>query len=426
VARLQLSFPSQVCCTLAILVVTIQLTNCGGSASPATQGAPSSSGTSASSGPASSGSGSGGSGTGPGSGSSSAPGGFAGGTGASGQSSAAQFLYAAPVPNGGPISTRINQQNGTLASIRNPPATPGINPMMLAIDPTGTYLYETSENGIWAYTLNRQSGELTLITGSPYEGSQPLVAITVDQSGKFVYATGNTGVWGYSIQAGGQLKGIAGSPFPTAAPSNQFGPSNNLAIDQSDKFLYVTASPGIFAFTIDSNTGRLAAIGGSPFKAGNAPLSLVITPSNKFLYESNLNDPTTYGYSIDQNTGVLAEISGSPFKTRDGVAPLADNMTIAVAGKFLYIANRGTFSVDANTGALARVSSFLPGDWPVISPTGNFLWAITTDQNCWHCDIGVSAYTVDPNSGNLTLVPNSFFIMNNSFAGAVVSLAVTK
>jgi hypothetical protein len=100
-------------------------------------------------------------------------------------------------------------------------------------------------------------------------------------------------------------------------------------------------------------------------------------------------------------------------------------MTIAVAGKFLYIASRGMFSVDATTGALARASSFLPGDWPVINPTGNLLWAITTDQNCWHCNLGVSAYTVDAN-GNLTLVPNSFFIMNNSFSGGVVSLAITR
>jgi 6-phosphogluconolactonase (cycloisomerase 2 family) len=247
---------------------------------------------------------------------------YGGGTGASGQNSAAQFLYAAPVPTGGPISTRINPQNGALAAVSNPPVTPQNYPMMLAIDPSGTYLYETSQQGIWAYTIARQSEQLTQITGSPYDSSKSFVSITVDQPGKFVYATGRMGVWGYSIQAGGGLKPMAGSPFPTASPSNQFGPSRNLVIDQQDKFLYVTASAGISGFSIDPNNGALSAIGGSPFNAGNAPLSLVITPSNRFLYETNLTDPTTYGYSIDQNTGVLTEISAHLSKPWKGLRRL--------------------------------------------------------------------------------------------------------
>jgi 6-phosphogluconolactonase (cycloisomerase 2 family) len=59
---------------------------------------------------------------------------------------------------------------------------------------------------------------------------------------------------------------MAGSPFPTASPSNQFGPSRNLVIDQQDKFLYVTASAGISGFSIDPNNGALSAIGGSPLQ----------------------------------------------------------------------------------------------------------------------------------------------------------------
>jgi 6-phosphogluconolactonase len=424
VARLRLCFLSQVCCTLALLIITIPLINCGGAAGSGMSGGTSSS--SGSSGSGGSGSGSGGSGSGPGSANPTPTPAYAGGIGAAGQNSAAQFLYAAQVPAGAPFSTRINQQNGTITAVSSPPVSNANNPLMLAIDPSGSYLYETSENGILAYAINRQAGALTQITGSPFSPTLSLVSITVDPRGKFVYATGSTGVWGYSIQSGGQLAPIAGSPFTTAAPSSQFGIYNSLAIDATARFLYVTASPGVFAYTIDANSGALTAIAGSPFKAGNAPLSLVITPSNKFLYETNDTDPTTYGFSIDQNTGVLTAIAGSPFSTWSGNAPVADNMTIAVEGKFLYIANRGTFSLDPDTGALAKASSFVPGDWPVINPTGNFLWAITQDQNCWHCDIGVSAYTVDPKTGNLTLVPNSFLVMNNSFSGAVVSLAITK
>jgi hypothetical protein len=146
VARLQFSFLSQLCCTLAVFIAFIQLTNCGGRASSGIAGAPPPS--NGSPGSSSSGSASGGSG----SAGSSVPS-YGGGTGASGQNSAAQFLYAAPVPTGGPISTRINPQNGALAAVSNPPVTPQNYPMMLAIDPSGTYLYETSQQGIWAYTI---------------------------------------------------------------------------------------------------------------------------------------------------------------------------------------------------------------------------------------------------------------------------------
>ena len=88
------------------------------------------------------------------------------------------------------------------------------------------------------------------------------------------------------------------------------------------------------------------------------------------------------------------------------------------------------FSVNTNTGALSQVAKD-PGnvgvaDWPVFDATGKLMWLITQDENCWHCDIGVSAYNVNTATGALTLVPNSFYVMQNSFSGAIVSLAITQ
>jgi 6-phosphogluconolactonase (cycloisomerase 2 family) len=137
-----------------------------------------------------------------------------------------------------------------------------------------------------------------------------------------------------------------------------------------------------------------------------------------------------HGYSIDQSSGVLTAISGSPFNAgtcgdsvQDDRGP--DNLTIASAGKFLYD-NCGIYSLDATTGAVTQASTFVAGDWAVIDPTGNFVWAITADQNCYHCEVGITAYTVDPSSGNLTAVPNSFFALTNSEIGDLDSIAITK
>ena len=89
--------------------------------------------------------------------------------------------------------------------------------------------------------------------------------------------------------------------------------------------------------------------------------------------------------------------------------------------------NCGIYSIDKTSGALTVVSSQGPGDWPVIDPSGDFLWAITGDQqSCFSCDVGVTTYQVDSNTGALTAVPNSFLLLTNTQVGDVDSLAITK
>jgi len=63
----------------------------------------------------------------------------------------------------------------------------------------------------------------------------------------------------------------------------------------------------------------------------------------------------------------------------------------------------------------------------VIDPTGSFLWAITSDQTaCFHCDVGVQAYSVDANTGAFTPVPNGFTLITNTEVGDLNSMAITK
>jgi len=247
-------------------------------------------------------------------------------------------------------------------------------------------------------------------------------------------------VYGFSIQSGtGALTEITGSPFAASGPSSPgySQPATLMAVDQTNKFLYVSTSMGIYAYTIDQSSGTLSSIVGSPFAAG-VPNSWVIaiTPSNSYLYQlQSSSTASIYAYSINQTSGVLTPLSGSPFNagTCGTVVPAGtigvpgpDNMTIASAGKFMYD-NCGMYSIDESTGAITQVSGQGPGDWPVIDPAGDFLWAITGDQQaCFHCDDGVTTYSVNPTTGALTPVPNSFLFLTNSEVGAVDSLAITK
>jgi len=414
-------------CALIILFTTvIFLSNCGG----VSTGKTGNSGITSGSG--------GGSGTGQ-----TVPG-YGEGTGASGQTTAPMFLYANPLPGGGPYAANIGN-SGTLTLTTGGSAN-NLDPETLAIDPSGSFIFQTAvgfnggtQGGIFVYAINRSNGSLGNAIGS-YLSGQTLYADAVDNKGKFVYALSTVGVYAFSIESGtGVLTPVPGSPFAAAGVSSARypQPATLMVVDQTNKFLYVSTSGGISGYAIDQNSGQLNAIAGSPFGAGVIkPWTIVITPTNSYLYElQSQDDKNIYAYSINQTSGVLTPVAGSPFTAGtcgSMVAPGTigipgpDNMTIASAGKFMYD-NCGIYSIDESTGAITQVSSSGPGDWPVISPTGDFLWAITGDQQaCFHCDIGITTYQVDANTGALTPVPNSFLLLTNSEVGSVDSLAITK
>jgi 6-phosphogluconolactonase (cycloisomerase 2 family) len=362
------------------------------------------------------------------------------GIGASGQTAAANFLYANPAGLNGPYALSI-QSSGLLTQATSGSAD-NIDPMTMAIDPSGSYLFQTAEGydggmlgGLFAYVINRSNGSLTTATGSPYLTGQSLFTDVVDNTGKFLYVQGESGVYAFDIQSGGVLTPVSGSPFSAAGPPSSAGfpqPAHLMAVDQMNRYLYVSTSGGISAYMIDPSTGQLAAIPGSPFSSDvTNPWTIAITPNNQFFYElQSTNTGVMYGYSIDSSTGALTTLSGSPFNVGNcgssmvGI-PGPDNITIPSAGNFMYT-NCGTYSLNNATGAVTQVSSFVAGAWPVIDPTGDFLWAITDQQNCFSCEVGVTTYQVDASSGALTEVPNSFFVLTDTEVGDIVSLAITQ
>ena len=127
-----------------------------------------------------------------------------------------------------------------------------------------------------------------------------------------------------------------------------------MAVDQTNKYLYVSTSGEIAGFNINPTTGQLTAVPGSPFATDvTGPWAIVVTPNNSFLYmvqgqAQASSAGNVYGFSIDQGSGALAALPGSPFSGKCGTViptgtlgiPGPDNMTIASAGKFMYD-NRG-------------------------------------------------------------------------------------
>jgi len=234
-----------------------------------------------------------------------------------------KFAYTADVNSFAVSAFAIDATTGALTPVPGSPFAAGYNPISVAVDPRGKFLYVANSNAtadsVGAYAIDSTSGALSTVPGSPFAAGSGPVWVAVDPSGKFVYVAnaGSNDVSAYTIDANtGALTGVAGGPF--AAGLNPTA----VTVDPSGTFLFVAnsggANPGatnVSAYTIDANTGALTAVAGSPFGTATLPDSVAVDPSGKFVYVANGDPPANSisAYVIDANTGALTPISGSPF-----------------------------------------------------------------------------------------------------------------
>jgi 6-phosphogluconolactonase len=250
------------------------------------------------------------------------------------------------------------------------PTSMAVDPIVSPADLDSTFIYvvNNQDNTISGYVIDPTNGALITVGGSPFLVgflNFPLF-MAIHPSGKFAYVTvstpgfpsnGNISV--YTIGDGGNLQPIPGSPFP-AVP----GP---IAVDPSGKFAYVPTGVGLLAvpgsiqgFTIDSTSGEPTPFPGSPVPTGPNPTAIAIDPSGKFVYVVSDNYPlpsNVQGYTINSSTGALTPVPGSPFPA--GLEPVF--VAVDPSGKFVYVANVGSnnvsgYMIDPTNGVLTPIS----------------------------------------------------------------------
>jgi 6-phosphogluconolactonase len=296
-----------------------------------------------------------------------------------------QFLYVSNFLLEDVWGYSIDANTGALTSIPGSPFhfPAGISgPSGVAVDSSSSFLYVTgaaaSGAAVAGYTIDSTTGGLTPMAGSPFgSGFKSPGAITAN--GNFVYVTDldNDTVSAFAINTNtGALTQISAGPSPTGV-----GPYS-IAIDPvNNGFVYVTNLDDgtVSAYSINGSTGALTSVPGSPFNVGSQPSSVAVAIEvqldsagfpidvNSFLYVANAGNVS--GFSVNSNTGALTPIAGSPFTA--GTNPAS--VTVDPAGKFAYVANTGEeyagstgsvsgFSIDATTGALTPIAG---SPWPV-------------------------------------------------------------
>jgi 6-phosphogluconolactonase (cycloisomerase 2 family) len=232
---------------------------------------------------------------------------------------------------------------------------------------------------------------------------------------KFLYLPQNDSltIQAFTIDsASGALAAVSGSPFPSAA-------ADSVASDPAGRFLFVGSNTKgqISVFQINSATGALVAAPGSPFSAFNLDFvhSLAVDGAGKFIYagQGSLFLPI-YGFSIDQNTGALTQIPGSPFALNvavvrtDFTGKHAVGLSGSVGDNHLYV-----FAIDATTGALSSVSGspFSTAATRLfdlqIHPSSQFVYSFGQDSS--GNVLALEGFQLDPASGALTALPGSPF-----------------
>jgi len=222
-------------------------------------------------------------------------------------------------------------------------------------------------------------------------------------------SAGSVDAWSINSSTGA-LTTVKGSPFSLGA----FSAAGGLAANNNAQVVYVADAGRIDALHADAS-GALTALAGSPFSAGTG-LFLAVDPSDKFLFASDTTPPgNVLAYTID-STGALTAAAGSPFPAVPGSATSTQPNQIVVdsTGKFVYVGLLTTnqiaaFSIDSSTGGLTPVpgSPFATGNGPLGLATANNVLYVSNTM-----DGTISGYTIDATSGVLTPATGSPFAIN--------------
>ena len=275
-----------------------------------------------------------------------------------------------------------------------------------------SYVTNAADNTLSSYRVDATTGALTVVGMPIATGASPSAMVAVDYGyygNRFVYVgnEGSNDVSAFAVNsATGALTAVPGSPFAAGTD-----PKAMTFDGRSNLYGANAGSDTLSAYAIDPNTGALTPLSPATIATGKGPTSIVVGPDGSVIYVAN------HGGSNDISAfySGLIPVPGSPFPA--GGNPLS--LALGAGGKLLYSANPDAthpsisgFSIDPATGALSPLNGS-PFPLPVShymaieqtgiqagslsSPTSGYLY-VTTDAS-------IVGYAFDWTTGALTALP---------------------
>lgn len=287
---------------------------------------------------------------------------------------------------------------------------------------TGDYLYvANSADTFFAGFGVASSGALSVLSGSPYNNSVAAQSLAVNPANTFLYAGTTAGIFVYGINSNGSITvqndgSVAADDM--VATAMQVDSTGNYLLAVGISTAQQVQAIGIY--TIDTSTGLLTAVTGSPLAlyTGNAstptvvaPTGLLITPNNAYVYASLgtlgvqvLTLGSGGALAAGSAPTLLAPLKGSTSPSDQGTASDPNSL-------FLFVAEINTglrvFSIGSG-GSLSEVSGspYAVGTGPTavdLDATGSYVYVANKGSN------NISAFTLTAASGKLTAVAGSPF-----------------
>jgi 6-phosphogluconolactonase len=242
-----------------------------------------------------------------------------------------------------------------------------LNPIWMTVDPSGNWLFiiSSSISALLEYQINTTTGTLTQVgqsTGIALTAGTPTQVYVTPNDQNVYVGVGTGGLDSFTFDSStGAVSNRASTG--TRIPSTS---DNAITADNNSAFLFVgEAGSGIRVFQIGSGSS-LTEVAGSPFQSQLGPKSIVVDPTNTYVYVANSTANVITGYTLAANGGLTA-LSSSPFST--GIGP--SSMSLDSTGTYLLVTCVGgspdlqVFSFDATSGGtLDSVATATTGTAP--------------------------------------------------------------
>jgi 6-phosphogluconolactonase (cycloisomerase 2 family) len=355
-------------------------------------------------------------------------------------------------------SFSFNLSSGTIADVSNSVgATANLTcqiagiPGFMVLNPAATYVFaiinqtdqcEGSKTGIESFVLNSDG---TISDSGTVTSDPNPIAIAMDPSGNYLFvAEGNEGLVNSYAISGGNLTPVPGT-FNFVLPTGFLTPniaaltttpiSFNFANavcsrspNATQEFLYAVDSQNnaVYEFAVNMSSGALQNPPGEnsvqSFLTGSYPQGVAVDPCNRFAYVSDANTNQISAYTICNGlstqssahcpippatpNGNLVPVVDSPFSLT-GNANGPGPMVVDALGNYLFVLNQLSSSISPMaispvTGSLAGRSVYNVGGQPkAMVIRSDDSWLFVTNFN----PPTLSQFAVVPNTGALVPVP---------------------
>jgi 6-phosphogluconolactonase (cycloisomerase 2 family) len=318
----------------------------------------------------------------------------------------------------------INPATGALSLVAGSPFPSGLSldacqGISIAATPDAHFLMASSNGQIQTFSI-AANGSLAL-AGTTANCCTPNAGMKISPNGQFLAIANEDSVSTFTLNSlTGALTPVLGSPFPKTGTGLVTGLDFNGC---SNNRLYggeATGTPALAdAWTVDA-AGALSPIAGSPFQSTGADSNVVLaTPNNALLFESNQlnNGITSFAINTDGNLTFLGKFGGV------GTVHAPVGMATDSSGTFLYVADdnfgMALYRINGN-GSLTSIK-----DQGINLPAEIQGVAAYPPRSCASADLAVAMTASPATVAANNTVTYSITITNNGPSAAAFSLADT-